>query len=375
MTQTAMRVPLSQLPFDWRKDGELRRQVIAALDAECDSNRWTLGPHVQTFEERFAEYIGVRHAIGVGSGTDALFLIMKALGIGEGDRVVTVPTTFPATANAIIHTEATPVFVDIGDDYNINLEIAAVHTQTATLPVAWGGLPVKPFREHAGFRVPIQIEDAAQAAGATRFPGYAASAFSLHPLKTLHVMGDGGVVTTNDDALADEIRLLRNHGLQDRDTCVRNGYNMRLHSIQAIVANHVLDYLDEWNEARIANARRYYEGLCDVAGVVLPPRDENVKHIYHLYQFEVRGNWYRDAASLRNILLGYLQERGIEAAAHYPQPLHLQPAFTHLGYSRGDFPRAERFADTHITLPVHQHLTMEQVDYTIDTVRRFFGAH
>lgn len=386
MTTTKLHVPLSQLPFDWQRYGALRRKVLAAIEAECDTNRWTLGPHVQAFEEEFAEYIGVKHAIGTNNGTDALFLIMKALGIGAGDRMITSPVTFPATANAIIHTGAKLVFVDIADDYNLSMaylreldmaylrerELKESSESFLLMPVWWGGNP--------GFqgKMPndisrICIEDAAQAAGASlngRMAGSLgiAAGFSLHPLKTLHVLGDGGVVTTNDYGLAEEIRLLRNHGLADRDTCVRNGYNMRLQSIQAIVAIHTLKLLDEWNEGRVANARRYDEGLRDIPGITLPPRDPNVRHVFHLWQCET------ESKDVRDRLLKHLRDADIEAAVHYPTPLHLQPAFARFGYERGSLPRAERFCDTHISLPVGHHLTEQQVNYVIDTIRGFYGV-
>ena len=345
-------------------------RILLAIAREMARGFYTLGPAVQEFEEAFAAYCGVRYAVGVNSGTDALFLLMKALGVGPGDGVITVPNTFVATVGAIIAAGATPVFIDIGDDYLMAQEgqirpkmppgLQLPGYPKYRIPVHWGG--------NIAYTPKLHIEDACQAIGASYKGRKAGSlgvgaAFSLHPLKNLNVMGDGGMVTTNDEGLAQAIRLLRNHGLQDRDTCVMPGYNSRLDTIQAIVGLEVLKELLWVTERRQANAKRYDEGLRGLKEVTIPYRDSDVEQVYHLYQVEVER---------RDELLAYLQAKGIEAKVHYAIPLHLQPGFKSLGYQEGDFPRAEAFARDHLTLPVHQYLSNEQLDYVVEAIRGFY---
>ncbi len=380
MTITTMRVPYNYLTEEFAIQGlypgktTLAAEIFAELMLEVPKGEFTLGPAVAEFESMWAETVGTKYAIGVNSGTDALFLSLKALGIGEGDWVATVPNTFMATVGAILATGARPYFVDIGDDYLMQYPtmidmIDGEYYIKAVIPVHWGGA-VSPIRngKHGGSAV---LEDAAQAIGGIADNGMKAgtlgklAAFALHRLKNVNVWGDGGMITTSDEGLAQELRLLRNHGLEGRDNWVKPGYNSRLHTIQAIVGKHVLSKEFEWaTKKRIDNARQYDEGL-SIPGVIIPPRTSQ-RHVYHLYQFEVENR------SVRQTLLQHLINAGIEAKVHYPIPLHLQPALAHLGYKRGDFPRTERFCDTHITLPVHQYLTDEQVDYVIEVIRDFF---
>jgi dTDP-4-amino-4,6-dideoxygalactose transaminase len=349
--------------------------VLDAIRGLLKTGQFTLGPAVEDFEARFAALCGARFAVGVNSGTDALILIFKALQIGPGHEVITAPNSFIATAGAIAMVGATPVFADVGDDYNLDPERveAAITSRTrAIVPVHLTGNPAAMPRllEIARRRDLHVIEDAAQAVGATidgRPVGSwgTAAEFSLHPLKNLNVWGDGGVVVTSDPDLNERMRLLRNHGLRTRDEATIFGYNSRLDTLQAIVALHLLDRLAGINQARIENAALYDAGLAPLApDVLLPPRPANVRQVYHTYVIRARD---------RDRLVAFLGERGVEAKIHYPIPIHRQPAARHLGYGPGSMPVTEAQAGTILTLPVHQDLTRAQLDYVVATVREFYG--
>lgn len=365
----AMRVKYIELAKGFRAE-----RTFDAIRELLKAGDFTLGAQVVEFERRFAEMCGTPYAIGVNSGTDALFLPLKALGIGPGDEVITQVNTFVATAGAIVQAGATPVFADVLDDMTIDpTDVARKITPKtkAVMPVHWTGnvgnvTAVLDVAKSSGLYV---IEDSAQAAGARLAEQSSgsfgiAAGFSLHPLKNLNVWGDGGVVTTTSEDLAARIRLLRNHGLKNRDEVQMWGYNSRLDTLQAIVALVLMDDLDDITNRRIANASYFDDALADLQPEVqIPPRTPMVRHVYHLYQLYVER---------RDDLLAHLVGRGIEAKVHYPIPLHLQEAAAGLGYKRGDFPEAERQAARIITLPVHQHLQQEQLEYTVDAIRAFY---
>lgn len=348
--------------------------ILASIRELLKTGAFTLGPAVEEFERRFAALCGARHAIGVNSGTDALILILKALGIGAGDEVITAPNSFIATAGAIAMAGARPVFVDVADDYNIDpalIERAITPRTRAILPVHLTGNPaampaILDIAERHGLHV---IEDAAQAIGAAidgRPAGSwgIAAEFSLHPLKNLNVWGDGGVVVTNSDDLARQIRLLRNHGLRSRDEAVVFGYNSRLDTLQAIVACHLIDKLEGITDARIRHAQAYDAALGSIDGAVrIPGRPHNVRQVYHTYVIQAR-----DRDRLAEFLAGW----GIETKVHYPIPIHLQPAAASLGCQRGDFPVCEAQAGSIITLPVHQDLSADQQDCVCAAIREFY---
>ena len=335
---------------------------------------FTLGAPVRQFEERFAQLCGLSYAIGVSSGTDALALSMKVLGIGSGDEVITTPNTFVATVGAIVMTGARPVFVDNNDEYNIDagrIESAITPRTKCILPVHLTGNPadMPSIMEIAQRHNLAVIEDAAQAILASIDEEPVGSwgetaAFSLHPLKNLNVWGDGGVIVTRSQKLAEELRLLRNHGLANRDEVVMFGQNCRLDSVQAVVANRLVDQAESITDKRIEVARKYDEAFVDLGGyVVIPPRKSNIKQVYHTYVIRVAD---------RDKLLEHLLENGVEAKVHYPIPVHLQQAAAYLGYKPGDFPVCEDHCNTIITLPAHQHLTPDEIDYVIDRVRGFY---
>jgi len=344
------------------------RQVVQAGD-------FTLGAAVERFEEQFAALTGLPHAVGVGSGTDALILPLRALGIGPGDEVITPPNTFVASVAAIVMVGAKPVFVDNNDEYTIDvnqLDAAITPRTKAVLPVHLTGNPADmPAITHICERRNLAIvEDAAQAILAAidgKHVGSwgAAAGFSLHPLKNLNVWGDGGVVVTRSAAMRDKLRLLRNHGMATREDIHIWGANSRLDSVQAVVALRLMSQVRDITDRRIANARRYDRSFADMSDVItIPRRRPNVCQVFHTYVILV---------SERDRLLQRLLERGVRAKVHYPVPLHLQPAASGLGYKPGDFPVCEAHCRSMLTLPVHQHLTSQEIDSVAGEVRRFYG--
>ena len=367
-----MKVKYSYLQEQFRD----HKAIFNGIDGLIETADYTLGKPVQEFEDRFAKLVGANYAIGVNSGTDALSLSLKAIGVGGGDEVITTPNTFIATIGAIVATGARPVFVDVLDDYTINpglIEQAITLKTKALIPVHYAGHPadMPQIMEIAKKHDLSIIEDSCQAIGAAINNKYVGTfgvtgAFSLHPLKNLNVWGDGGVIVTNSREMCDRLILLRNHGLKNRDEVKVFGYNSRLDSLQAIVGNHLIKDIEEITETRIKWAHRFDYGLADLKDyITIPERKQDRRYVYHLYMLMVKD---------RDKLLSYLIENGIEAKVHYPIPLHLQEAAHSLGYKEGDFPVAEAQCKSIITLPVHQHLTYEQVDYVIEKIRQFFLA-
>jgi len=310
----------------------------------------------------------------VNSGTEALFLSLKAIGVGAGDEVITTPNTFIATIGAIAAAGAKPVFVDVLEDYTIDpdlIESAITPKTRAIMPVHYAGHPadmpgIMQISEKHG--IPV-VEDSCQAISAAidnRGVGTfgITGAFSLHPLKNLNVWGDGGIIVTNSSETCERLRLLRNHGLVNRDEIVTFGYNSRLDSLQAVVGNHLIAEMESITAKRIRWANGLDEGLGDLTGhIVIPERKQNRRYVYHLYMV---------MAQDRDHLLEFLIAKGIEAKVHYPIPLHLQEAARPLGYRAGDFPVTESQCMHIITLPVHQHLTAEQIEYMIEKVHEFY---
>ena len=365
-----MRIPYSYLGEQFKD----HRAILDEISELVRTGDFTLGKPVQQFEEKFARVVGARYAIGVNSGTDALFLSLKAAHVGGGDEVITAPNTFIATVGAIVATGATPVFVDVKDDYTINpalIKKAITPKTKAIMPVHYAGHPadmpeIIAIAEEHGLAV---VEDSCQAITAAinnRYVGTfgIAGGFSLHPLKNLNVWGDGGVIVTNSEEMREKLILLRNHGLKNRDEVQVFGYNSRLDSLQAIVGNHLIGDIEKITETRIKWAGRIDAALSDLKKYIkIPKREPGKRYVYHLYMLMVED---------RDELLSHLIKNGIEAKVHYPIPLHLQPAAIHLGYKRGDFPVAEAQCKSIITLPVHQHLTQEEIDYSIEKMREFY---
>lgn len=365
-----MRVPFSYLDRQFA-DVDAYLSDIKELVKTGD---FTLGAPLDEFEQRFAQVCQLPYAIGVASGTDALILSMKILGIGPGDEVITTPTTFIATVGAIAMTGARPVFVDSEDGFVIDatkIEAAITPRTKAILPVHYTGnvADMPAIMEIADKHNLMVIEDACQAIGGSINGQPVGSwgetaCFSLHPLKNLNVWADGGVIVTRSSELAEKLRLYRNHGLINRDEVAMFGFNSRLDTLQAVVGNRLIKQFDWITNQRIANAQRYDEAFADLVEFIrIPKRRPGVKHVYHLYMLRVKR---------RDELLEYLHKNGVEAKIHYPIPLHLQKAAQHLGYKEGDFPVCEQDSRTIITLPAHQHLTDDEINYTIELIRSFY---
>lgn len=364
-----MTVRYSYLPQQFADPDE----IFDRLRDLVKSGDFTLGKAVGAFEEKFAALIGTRHAIGVGSGTDALKLALKAAGIGHGDEVITAANTFIATVGAINEIGARPVLVDCDDTFcmDVSLVEKAITKKTrAIMPVQLTGevtdmTALAKIADKHG--LPI-IEDACQGIlaeidGKRCGTWGLAAGFSLHPLKNLNVWGDAGVVVTNDDEMAKTLRLIRNHGMRNRDEIEILGYNSRLDTLQAVVGNWLIGDTEKITAARIANGQYYDSHFADVPQIRIPPRRANVKRVFHLYIV---------FAEDRDGLLRYCLEKGIDAKVHYPIPLYQQDGLKHLGYAPGSFPVTDRHTGEIITFPVDQHLTRDQLDEVIGVVRAYY---
>ncbi len=366
-----MQVPLLDLKAQY---AAIRDEITAAISDVCESQAFALGPAVARFEKNIAGYCGCKHAIGVSSGTDALLVALMAMDLKPGDEVITSPFTFFATAGCIIRAAAKPVFVDINpDSYNIDpegIEEKITEKTKVIMPVhLFGQLArmeaIGTIAERHGLAI---IEDAAQAIGASRGGVKAGNfgsmgCFSFYPTKNLGGFGDGGLVTTNDDKLADDIRILRDHGQSPRYFYRRIGGNFRLDGIQGAVLDVKLKYLDEWNQKRRRNAA-LYDRLFAGSPVVTPKIDAENVSIYHQYTI---------AVPQRDELQKYLAENNIGAAVFYPKPLHLQDCFAELGYNEGDMPVAEKVCNEVLSLPVYPELSSEQIEFVASMVLNFYG--
>lgn len=350
-----------------------REAVQTAIDRVLTRGWFILGPEVEAFEQAFAAYVQAQHAVGVGSGTDALALALRACGIGPGDEVITVPNTAVATVAAIEMAGARPVFADV-DPITFNLDPAsaerAITPRTrALLPVHLYGQaadlgPLLDLAQRHHLRV---IEDACQAHGA-EYGGTRVGAlgdigcFSFYPTKNLGAYGDGGMAVTNDPTLAERLRLLRAYGWAERDRSVIRGVNSRLDEMQAAILLAKLPLLDGWITTRRGLAARYGAVLAGVDHLQPPVEAPYGKHVYHLYVVRTP---HRDA------LRAHLTERGIGTLVHYPHPIYLQDAYRDLGYQPGACANAEQAAATICSLPLHPHVTPEQVDRVAAAIREF----
>jgi dTDP-3-amino-2,3,6-trideoxy-4-keto-D-glucose/dTDP-3-amino-3,4,6-trideoxy-alpha-D-glucose/dTDP-2,6-dideoxy-D-kanosamine transaminase len=334
---------------------------------------FTLGKPLQEFEEKFASLIGTKYAIGVNSGTDAIKLSLKALGIGHGDEVITTANTFVATVGAIAELGAVPIFVDCNDTFCMNVDLleAAITPKTkAIVPVHFTGYmtdmrKLLPITEK--YNLPV-VEDACQSIlgaieGKNAGTWGNTGSFSLHPLKNLNVWADGGVIVTNDNKLDEKLRLLRNHGMVDRDTIGILGCNSRLDTIQAVVGNWLIPQTEMIAQKRIENAAYYDKRLGSLPKITIPPRPEDYCIVYHLYIV---------FAEQRDELLDYCIQKGIEAKVHYPVPVYQQPALDYLGLKEGDFPVTDAHTYKIITFPCDQHLSQKEMDFVIQTVTDFY---
>jgi len=356
-------IPLVDLK---RQHDEIRGEISSEIENVIDSGRFILGGCVKSFEEEFAEYCGAKYGVGVASGSDALTLSMKAIGVGPGDEVITVPNTFISTADAISRNGGRPVFVDVNQTYTMDaskVEEKITQKTKAIIPVHLYGHPadMDPINEIAEKHGLYVVEDACQAHGA-EYKGKKVGSlgdiacFSFYPSKNLGALGDGGMVVTDDEELALKIRMLRNYGQREKHLHDLIGYNSRLDELQAAILRVKLRHLDEWNGMRRKNARAYNKLLSGVA-VETPTESRFAKHVYHLYVIK---------SDNRDGLQKMLALNGISTGIHYPVPIHLQGAYSHLGYKKGDFAVSEGCANTILSLPMFPRLTKAEIRVVIN---------
>jgi dTDP-4-amino-4,6-dideoxygalactose transaminase len=351
----------------------LKEEILSGISQVLDGMHLFLGENVQALEKDFSAFSGAKHGIGVSDGTNALHIILRAMGIGPGDEVITPSHTFIATAEAIVLAGATPVFVDI-DPQTFLMDIAEIEDKItprtkAILPVHLYGqmVDMPAFRQIADRHGLKLIEDACQAHGAA-FAGYHAgslgdaAAFSFYFSKNLGGYGEGGFIMTNDDELAHRIRMIRDHGSDKRYYHDLIGWNARLDEIQAVVLRAKLKHLADWNAARRSHAALYNE-LLKGTPVTTPVACPDAEHIYHLYVIR---------APERDALQALLKNLGVFTGIHYPVPIHMQNSMGYLGYQQGDFPRTEKAVKEILSLPMFAELTDEQIGYIAESVRKFY---
>lgn len=364
------KIPLIDLS---RQYFSIKEEIDEAVSRVIERGAFTLGSELELFEENFARFCGTKFAVGVGSGTDALHFALKALGVGQGDEVITVPNTFVATVEAILMCGARPVFADVDErTYNIDifqLEKALSERTKAIIPVHLYGQPAEmdeiiSFAQKHNLKV---VEDACQAHGA-RYMGKRvgsfgdAGCFSFFPSKNLGAFGDGGVVVTDSQEIAEKVKRLRHHGHVDKFTHLEPGFCSRLHNLQAAVLNVKLNYLDEWNRKR-QNLSALYTRLLKELPVKTPLVHERAEHVFHLFVVRVKE---------RDLLRKFLEERGVQTGIHYPIPIHLQPAYRDLGYREGSFPVAETIAKQIVSLPLFPEMREEEVGAVVNAFKEFF---
>jgi dTDP-4-amino-4,6-dideoxygalactose transaminase len=354
----------------------LKDELLLAFSDLIDSNAFTNGPAVREFEDAFASYVGTSEAVGLASGLDALRLALSAAGIERGDEVLVPANTFVATLEAVTQAGGTPVVVEMSEaDWNIDVAAAEAAVTDRTrfiLPVhLYGQLAdMQALSAMARRRGLTVIEDACQAHGASRDgivagTGGHAAAFSFYPGKNLGAFGDAGALTTNDAALAETVRALREHGQRAKYEHDLEGWTARLDTIQAIVLQAKLRHLDEWNEQRRAIAARYLEELAGVGDLELPPVAGTSEPVWHLFVVRTA-----DPAMLADHLRG----RGIATGRHYPEPVHLARAYRWLGHEQGDFPLAERHAASALSLPIFPGMTLEDADAVVAAISACFAG-
>ena len=368
-----MKVPFLDLKA---QHAPLIEKFDRAIHEVIESSAFAGGPFVEKFEEEFAAFCGSTYAIAVGNGTDALWLALLALGIGEGDEVITVPNTFIATAEAITYCKARPVFVDVDQDtFTMNpaeLEKSLTKRTKAIIPVHLFGQPadMDPILDFARANGLFVVEDAAQAHGAEyrgRKAGTMGDAgcFSFYPGKNLGAFGEAGAIVTNDPELRKQIQMLRDHGQSRKYYHSMMGWNCRMDGIQAAVLSIKLGHLNEANSLRRKHALEYNQAFAGIDEVLTPLEAKYARHVYHVYAVRVRE---------RDAIMRHLQEKGVGCAVHYPVPVHVQEAGRNLGYTKGAFPIAENLADEFLSLPMFPELTEEQIEYVAGCVTEAVGV-
>jgi dTDP-4-amino-4,6-dideoxygalactose transaminase len=365
-----MEIPLVDLKANYLS---IKEDIDQSIHQVLDDTSFIKGPYLSDFEDHFAAFCQVTHAIGTSSGTTALHLALIAGDIKSGDEVITVPNTFIATTETISYVNGTIKFVDVKPDtalINIEeLEKSITDKTTALIIVyLYGQMPdMKQIRSLADDHDLFLIEDAAQAHAAEwdgHQPGFYGdvATYSFFPAKNLGCYGDGGALVTNDDEIADFTRLLLNHGRKEKYEHQIEGYNYRLDALQAAILDIKLAHLKTWTKKRREHAEYYNKGLSDL--VEIPVELERAKHVYYMYEIQ---------AENRDKLQSYLMKQGIHTGIHYPIPLHLQPAYKNLGYQKGRFPVSEQLAGRILSLPMYPELTTDQQDYVIDHIEKFYS--
>ena len=348
----------------------LREEILSRFDRISLTGNYVLGEEVKEFERNFADFCGTSFALGVGNGSDALSFSLLGLGVKSGDEVITAPNSFVASAWTIANIGAKPVFVDVGCDFNIDpslIQKAITPKTKAIMPVHLTGrvADMEAINKIAQENNLLVVEDAAQAVGASYKSKKSGSfgdagCFSLHPLKNLHVHGDGGIITTNNEDLYNRALKMRNHGLKNRNECEFWGWNSRLDEIQASIANLKLSYLNKWNDRFRELANYYIKELSDY--IEVPSIKEFEKPIFH--RFIIQHN-------NRDDLKFFLEEKGVMTAINYPIPLHLHEASRQYGYKIGDFPMAEKQAKRILSLPIYPELEDSQAKYVVECIKKF----
>jgi len=375
------------LPAEYKKNQKLKinhsylveqfadySKIFREIEKVVKKGDYTLGKEVDICEKNFAKRTGAKYAISVGNGTDALLLTLKALNIGPGDEVITVSYTFVATVGSIVTAGAKPVFVDIKEDYNMDeskIKSAITKRTKAIMPVHWAGRPCEMDKIYSiakKFKLNV-IQDSAHIIGAKFKKKHLvnfgeACTYSMHPLKNLNVWGDGGFIVTNKKPLAKKLYLIRNHGLKNRNQVEIFGFNSRLDTIQAAVANYKMkNKLDNITAKRIKNAKMLDKLLSKNINVITVKRLKHLKEVFHLYHINVKK---------RDQLQKYLIKNNIDAKVHYPIPVHLQKAAKYLKHKKGDFPISEKLANTSLSLPVHEFIDERHVKYMVNTINKFY---
>ena len=356
----------------------IKKEIDLAVKQVLGRGIFIGGKEVEEFEKEIAIFCGSKYAISVNSGTDALFLSLKAFGIGKGDEVITSSFTFIATAEAIANVGAKPIFADINPKtFNIdslNIEQKITKRTKAIIPVHLFGqmADMEGIMKIAKKHKLYVIEDAAQAIGSKYNNKKAGSigdfgCFSFFPSKNLSALGDGGIITTNDKKLSDKIHLLKNHGSSKKDKYLNLilGTNSRLDTIQAAILRVKLKHLNQWNKKRNENAEYYNRSLRDIKDIIIPEVFSYNSHIFHQYTIRVSGN-------IRTKLVNYLNKSNIPAMIYYKLPLHLQPAFKYLGYKKGDFPKAEKAAEEVVSLPIYPEMSRKDQNFIIRKIKEFY---
>ena len=364
-----MSIPYVNLQAQWVQE---RQDLLPIIEQVLASGQYIGGSVVETFEQHAAQFCGVKHCVALNSGTDALVCGLAAMGIRPGDEVITPPNSFVASTAAITHLGAKPVFVDVLPDQNIDPTkiVAAITSKTkAIMPVHLTGRMARmdQIKSIADEHNLLIIEDAAQAIGSMydKIPSGKwgrLGCFSTHPLKNLNACGDGGFLVTDDDVIAQKIRVMRNHGLIDRNTVQRFGYVTRMDAVQAAILTYRLANLNAVTQKRRANAAQYRE-ILKRNGIFIPDDISSEFNTYHTFVIQ---------ADNRDGLRQFLMNAGVETSIHYPVPIHLQPAAKHFGYAEGDFPETERQAGRILTLPINQYLSSLEIETVAKLVNYFY---